>query len=155
MGVDARAAYTVRLAERRRRAAALALAERRIGTARLALFVAALVLAWLAFGLHLLPGWAVALPAAGFVALLLRHASVIPARRAADRAVAFYERGLARLDDAWAGGGVGGGRYLDERHPYAVGGKQHCSRAVVHAAQGAQAQAPWGRGSSAPVECAT
>ena len=52
MGVDARAAYTVRLAERRRRAAALARAERRIGTARLALFVAALVLAWLAFGLH-------------------------------------------------------------------------------------------------------
>jgi hypothetical protein len=119
MGVDARAAYTVRLAERRRRAAALALAERRIGTARLALFVVALALAWLAFGLHLLPGWTVALPAAGFVALLLRHASVIPARRAADRAVAFYERGLARLDDAWAGGGVGGARYLDERHPYA------------------------------------
>ncbi len=119
MGIDARAAYTVRLAERRRRAAALAFAERRIGTARLALFIAGLALAWLAFGLHLLPGWTVALPAVAFAALLIRHAAVIPARRAADRAVAFYERGLARLDDAWAGGGVGGARYLDARHPYA------------------------------------
>ena len=120
MPVDARAAYTVRLTERRRRAAALALAERRIGTARLALFVAALVAAWLAFSSGVLPGWSVALPAAAFVALLLYHARVIPARRAADRAVAFYERGLARLDDAWAGGGESGERYRDAGHPYAA-----------------------------------
>jgi hypothetical protein len=120
MPVDARVAYTVRLAERRRRAAALARSEHRIGTARLALFVAGLAAAWLAFASAILPGWSVALPAAAFVALLVRHAQVIPARRAADRAVAFYQRGLARLDDAWAGGGVGGDRYLDPRHPYAA-----------------------------------
>lgn len=119
MAVDARAAYTLRLGERRRRAAALAAAERRIGSARLAIFAAGLIVAWLAFGIHRLPGWSVALPAAAFAALILRHASVIPARRAADRAVAFYERGLARLDDAWAGGGIAGERYLDPRHPYA------------------------------------
>ena len=120
MAVDARAAYTVRLVERQRRAAALALAERRIGTARLVVFAAGLAIAWLAFGAHLLPGWTVALPAALFVALVVRHTGVIPARRAADRAVAFYERGLARLDEAWAGGGVAGDRYLDEAHPYAA-----------------------------------
>lgn len=120
MSVDVRVAYTVCLAERRRRAAALALAERRIGSARLVLFLAALALAWLAFAAHRLPAWSVVLPAAGFAALLLRHARVIPARRAADRAVAFYERGLARLDEAWAGGGDGGERYLDPRHPYAA-----------------------------------
>src|SRR5512143_860909 len=119
MAVDTRAAYTLRLVERRRRAADLADAERRIGTARLAIFAAGLVIAWLAFGPGLLPGWSVALPVAVFAALLLRHANVIPARRAADRAVAFYERGMARLDDAWAGGGVAGERYLDARHPYA------------------------------------
>ncbi|MBX3024081.1 DNA mismatch repair protein MutS [bacterium] len=120
MSVDARADYTVRLAQRRRRAAALARSERRIGSARLAVFAAAGGLAWLAFGLHLVPGWSLALPTVLFAALILRHAAVIPARRAADRAVAFYERGLARLDEAWAGGGVGGERYLDPRHPYAA-----------------------------------
>lgn len=115
-----RAEYTVRLAQRRQRAAALAASERRIGTARLAVFVAGAGLAWGAFVLHVVPGWSVALPAVVFAALLVRHAGVIPARRAADRAVAFYERGLARLDDAWAGGGVDGERYLDPRHPYAA-----------------------------------
>ncbi|MFN8642114.1 MAG: hypothetical protein U0802_10835 [Candidatus Binatia bacterium] len=120
MPVDARAEYTVRLSQRRRRAAALALAERRIGTARLVCFVAALALAWAAFALPVVPGWTAALPAVAFAALLLRHARVIPARRAADRAVACYERGLARLDDAWAGGGIGGERYLDLSHPYAA-----------------------------------
>jgi hypothetical protein len=120
MSVDARAAYTLRLAQRRRRAAALARRERRIGTARLAVFVLGLVLAWLAFAQHLLPGWTVALAAVAFAALVVRHAGVIPARRAADRAVAFYERGLARLDETWAGGGVGGEGYLDPRHPYAA-----------------------------------
>jgi hypothetical protein len=117
--MDARAEYDIRLAQRRAAAAALAADERRIGTWRLLVFAAAALIAWLAFGPGLLPGWSVALPAAAFVALLLRHARVIPARRQADRAVAFYQRGVARLDDAWAGGGVAGDRYADPRHPYA------------------------------------
>jgi hypothetical protein len=36
------------------------------------------------------------------------------------RAIAFYEYGLARLEDRWAGGGVTGAAYVDEVHPYAV-----------------------------------
>lgn len=117
--MDARAEYDVRLARRRAGAAALAADERRIGTWRLLVFAAAALIAWLAFGPGVLPGWSVVLPVVAFVALLLRHARVIPARRQADRAVAFYERGVARLDDAWAGGGVAGDRYADARHPYA------------------------------------
>ena len=119
MAVDARAEYDVRLAQRRAAAAALAADERRIGTWRLLVFAAGALIAWLAFGPGLLPGWALALPAAAFVALLLRHARVIPARRQADRAVTFYERGVARLADSWAGGGVAGSRYDDPTHPYA------------------------------------
>jgi MutS domain V len=37
-----------------------------------------------------------------------------------ERAAAHYERGLARLDDRWAGTGQTGIRYLDPEHPYAV-----------------------------------
>src|SRR5262249_33743491 len=36
------------------------------------------------------------------------------------RALAYYEYGLARLEDRWAGGGIAGTAYLDEGHPYAA-----------------------------------
>ncbi|MGH9630304.1 MAG: MutS-related protein, partial [Bryobacteraceae bacterium] len=35
------------------------------------------------------------------------------------RAIAFYERGIARLDDRWAGSGETGDRFRDPAHPYA------------------------------------
>src|SRR5262249_31580380 len=35
-------------------------------------------------------------------------------------AARFYAEGLARVNDAWAGTGVGGGRFLDPSHPYAA-----------------------------------
>jgi hypothetical protein len=44
---------------------------------------------------------------------------VITRRDAAARAVAFYERGLARIEDRWMGGGEPGERFRDDDHPYA------------------------------------
>ena len=46
-------------------------------------------------------------------------AEVIRARNATARAIAFYERGLARLEDRWLGGGSSGDRFVDDRHLYA------------------------------------
>ena len=115
---DAAPEYRGRLADRRRRAAAFARAERRLGTWRLAVFVAGVALAWLAFGAGAVsPAW-LAAPVAAFAVLVLRHARVIPARRRAERAVQCYERGLARLEDRWAGGGAAGERFADPAHPY-------------------------------------
>jgi hypothetical protein len=48
-----------------------------------------------------------------------RHAAVIQTREAASRAIAFYERGLARLEDRWQGGGESGDRFRNPEHPYA------------------------------------
>jgi hypothetical protein len=39
--------------------------------------------------------------------------------RARQRAIEFYERGVARLEDRWAGNGETGERFLDPAHPYA------------------------------------
>jgi hypothetical protein len=39
--------------------------------------------------------------------------------RRAGRAVTLYERGLARLEDRWAGNGNSGARFLEDSHPYA------------------------------------
>jgi hypothetical protein len=110
--------YPRRVADRRQRAAELARTERRIGTWRLIVFGAGLLVAAGAFiGGLLSPAWLV-LPALAFAALVLAHARVIPTRLRADRAVRYYERGLARLEDRWAGGGEPGDRFVDETHPY-------------------------------------
>jgi hypothetical protein len=94
--------------------------ERRISQARLGVFLAAVVLAWLTFDAALLSPWWLVIPVAAFVALAVKHDGVIRARRRAERARAFYDRGLARLQDRWIGGGEAGDRFSDEFHPYAA-----------------------------------
>jgi hypothetical protein len=111
--------YAERRAERQRRAALLERRERGIAYARVAVFLAALVVAGLAFGAHALSGWWLALPVVAFSALLALHEKVTRALHRARRAVAFYEAGLARLEDTWRGQGQPGTRFLDENHPYA------------------------------------
>jgi hypothetical protein len=110
--------YRARLADRRATFAALSRQDARFSTARLATFGvgAALLVAWWR-------GWLgapwLALPAAAFVVLIQRHDLVVRARSAAQRSIQFYERGLARIDDRWAGTGETGDRFRDDRHLYA------------------------------------
>jgi len=86
---------------------------------RLAVFLAALILGWFVFGTHQLgAGW-LGPPAGLFLVLVIAHDRVIQARRRAERRAAFYEGGLARLEDRWAGLGDGGESYHEARHPYA------------------------------------
>jgi len=54
---------------------------------------------WVAFGARALSGWWTLLPLAAFVALVVYHDRVYRMGRRANRAVAFYERGLARVED--------------------------------------------------------
>jgi hypothetical protein len=63
--------------------------------------------------------WWIAAPLALFVALVVAHDRVIRARDAMARAIAYYQRGLARIEDRWAGGGQHGERFQDAAHPYA------------------------------------
>jgi hypothetical protein len=111
--------YTQRL--RARQAVSAALEGRHIvlGNAKLVLFAATAAIAWLAFGRHWFSPWWLAAPAAAFVPLAVSHERVIRRRRLADRAAAFYERGLARIEDRWSGQGSKGERFDDPAHPYA------------------------------------
>lgn len=54
-----------------------------------------------------------------FVVLAVLQEQSIRKIRYGTRAVAFYERGLARLDGTWQGNGETGERFLDPLHPYA------------------------------------
>jgi ABC-type branched-subunit amino acid transport system ATPase component len=66
---------------------------------------------------HLL-AWAL-LPTLIFAALWIAHERLLRALHQSTRLDAFYRRGIARLDDKWAGQGDAGERFLDAGHPYA------------------------------------
>ncbi|MGC9946789.1 MAG: DNA mismatch repair protein MutS [Bryobacteraceae bacterium] len=120
MHMDPRGAYTERLEARRAAVAQHDKRHRSIGNLRLLVFLAAAVLAWLAWGRGLLSPFWLGLPAAVFVCLIVAHERVLRARRAAGRAVAHCERALARLEGQWAGHGETGERFLDHAHAYAA-----------------------------------
>jgi hypothetical protein len=111
--------YRARLDDRRTAHARLLALDRRISHARLALFGAALLVALLAFGAGVVSAWWLAPLVIAFGWLMKRHDRVIGLRDAAARSVAFYERGLARINDRWIGGGEPGDRFRDDDHLYA------------------------------------
>src|SRR4029079_2702835 len=81
-----------------------------------AIFFAAIALV-IALGSASVP-W-LTIPVLLFVPLLFVHARVLNARDRAARAAAFYDRGLARLGDAWMGSGERGEQFRDPGHLYA------------------------------------
>jgi hypothetical protein len=89
------------------------------GNAQLSVAIAGVVAAWMAVGRHWFAPWWLLVPVAAFAALALLHERVIRVRKRAERLAAFYEKGIARLEDRWAGQGDGGERFDDPAHPYA------------------------------------
>jgi hypothetical protein len=117
---EPRAEYTRRLASRKRMLARAGQREVLLGNARVLVFILAAVIAWFVFYQRSLSPWWLAPVVFLFVVLLLWHDWVNRALARARRAVELYERGLARLDDAWAGTGEAGLRFNDPDHPYAA-----------------------------------
>ena len=92
----------------------------RIGAVRLTLAVLTLAAAWASLWRHAFRGWWLALPIAAFAAAVLYHRRMRAARARCERSAEFYRRGIARLEDRWAGSGVHGGRFNDPHHIYAA-----------------------------------
>jgi len=112
--------YRTRKAEREATFAQLSRLDVRVSNARLALFGVGVLLVWLAFGRQILAAGWLLLPFVGFVALIIRHDRLLKQKTKAERAIAFYESGLARLEDRWMGRGISGDRFLHAAHPYAL-----------------------------------
>lgn len=112
------AEYHARLDVRRSTHQRLLRLDARFAWARLAAFGLAALL--LAAGIRGdVTYWALAVPIVLFVVLLTNHDRIIRARDAAARAIAFYDRGIARIEDRWIGTGEPGTRFADEHHHYA------------------------------------
>ena len=104
--------YVERLRERQESVAELRARERSLSMARLALIAVAIALAF----------WSVIsalVPVVAFFVLVVWHERVVRRRGRAERGAAFYERGLARIDDQWEGRGDDGSELADDHHPYA------------------------------------
>src|SRR5687768_5381893 len=91
---------------------------RKFGIIRLASLAIGLVLLWFVWfrGLSL---WWLLPPVIVCLALAETQSRISNARRRCERAAAFYDLGIARLADRWAGTGATGERFFDAAHPYA------------------------------------
>ena len=112
--------YRHRLAARQAAAARYERLHIRLGNARLAVLGAGGILLWLTFGMHVVAAAWLLAPLLVFAVLVVCHDRVLRARTRMQRAAAFYELGIARLTDTWAGTGEPGLRFLVTDHPYAA-----------------------------------
>ena len=92
----------------------------RVSDIRLLVAVAAAVLAYLVFGPVVVSALWLLAPAVAFSGLMLLHLRIDKHRQFALRAARYYEQGLKRLDDKWAGTGSTGEKFADPEHPYAA-----------------------------------
>lgn len=110
--------YSQLLRENQARVARGRIVDRRLGWTKVAVFAIAAIAAVAL--LHTPRKLAyVGIPGAVFVVLAIAHENLLRRLKEQERVSQFYERGLARLDDRWAGTGEGGERFLDPAHPYA------------------------------------
>jgi hypothetical protein len=91
-----------------------------MGATRLLLVASVLVLAWSSLREHWLSALWMLAPVAGFICAVGYHAVLRRRHSRAGRAAEFYRRGLARLEDRWAGIGNRGERFGDIHHVYAA-----------------------------------
>ena len=110
--------YTNRM-EARRAALALKLqTSRKLWLLRRALMAAIALMIILAVD-GWLRAWWIVLPVAAFIAVMAVHQKLLAEIERLERAVKFYERGLARIEDRWHGTGETGEQFADKSHPYA------------------------------------
>jgi hypothetical protein len=102
--------FTVQTAQERR--------ERLLGFSKLVVVACTLVAAIILLR-HLAMIEFLLAPVVLFVLLAVLQEKLIRALRLRARAIQFYERGLARLNDRWSGTGETGERFLDPSHAYA------------------------------------
>ena len=91
-----------------------------LGNIRLLLAVVTAILMWMSLRQHLLSSLWILCPVAAFVAIAVWHSRVLRLQDLARRAVDFYDRGLARIEDHWAGTGESGERFADSHHVYSA-----------------------------------
>ena len=92
------------------------------GTFRLAIFILFAGTLWYAIHGNI-SAWLITAPIIAFIALVARQSRLEDACNRTRRAIAFYDRGLARIENRWhrppsEPGPIPGNRFVDPHHPY-------------------------------------
>src|SRR5688572_5025612 len=94
--------------------------EHLVSVLRLVVAAVFIMTAWMVWGRDSLPASSLFVPVAGFFALVMYHERVYRKRKRAERAVRFYEHGIARIEDRWIGQGRSDFLFAPESHLYAA-----------------------------------
>jgi len=92
---------------------------RQLGNARLGTGLAALAIAAVSLGASWISAWWLLAPLALFLFLAVKQDRIERSLTAATRGVAYYQRGLARVENRWIGSGNQGERFRDPQHLFA------------------------------------
>jgi len=90
-----------------------------LGNARIALFIEIFIQCWITGKTGFPSLYWLIVPIVLFILLVVAHRRVMVALSKAKRAVSLYGRGLARMEDRWAGIGETGEEFKDPLHLYA------------------------------------
>jgi MutS domain V len=116
---EPRAEYSNRLENYLKRIAEKDRVHLRVGYTKLLVIAAGLALAWCVLAKHFLSAYWLIAPAAAYLGLTILHGRILRARARANTAAEFYRKGIARMEDRWAGTGQTGERFRDANHVYA------------------------------------
>lgn len=94
--------YHGRIAARQAEVAACQQQHVLLGYARLALVVAGIAVAWCSFAQDLISRWWLLAVFMVFIVVARLHSAVLQRKAEAQRAVRFFERGIARIEDRWS-----------------------------------------------------
>jgi hypothetical protein len=111
--------YSRRLEAKQKLIAAKNAIHFRVGYWKLATIAIGAVMLWAVLARHLFSPYLLFAPAAIYLALALFHERTIRDRTHAETAAAFYQRGIARIEDRWPGTGETGERFRNAKHIYA------------------------------------
>jgi MutS-like protein len=90
----------------------------RMGYAKLVVIAAGLALAWVIFPRHLLAFYWLSAPLVAYAGLGILHGRVLRGKARAQSSADFYRKGIARIEDRWAGSGQTGERFRNANHVY-------------------------------------
>jgi len=117
--LDPRVEYSNRLGSHLNVLAAKDRLHQNIGNAKLVVVVAGVVFVYLSFSRNLFPqSWLIVLVAV-YWALAAWHELILRAKTRAATAADYYRKGIARIEDRWAGTGKTGERFRTGDHVYA------------------------------------
>ncbi|MGB2591737.1 MAG: hypothetical protein WAJ96_13880 [Candidatus Acidiferrum sp.] len=116
---EPKAEYAKRIEKYEKRIAEKEKIHFRVGYAKLAAIAAEMLILWGVFGKHALAAYWIIAPVAAYALLAIFHGRVLRARGCANTAAEFYRKGIARIEDRWAGSGQTGERFRDSYHVYA------------------------------------